>query len=375
MSFLNNASFPNGKQVHNRKSNADSALSFLRSPRVFPPLILTLNKLEPRLDNGVIADALVDVMGNGVAEQFAVEIKNSSQPAVLQNAIWQAERYRSEQGPRPMVLVPYLSDESLNILEQREISGIDMCGNCIIICRNYVVRRTGAPNQFKESRPLQNPYRGDSSIFARSFLLQRNYATLTDLHTFAHQRLDSLNPVGLRMSTASKVVQGLSDDLLITKDKLGLYTTSGDALFTKFEQRYQRSEAQSLIGKTSLSENEVWHRLEQLRTEKISRSIATGIASAGFYGVLSGVEKQSLYVSDIASVAEALEIHEGRGFANIELIENQKELVYFDARQENGIRWASPIQTWIELVQGGTRGREAAQSLKDQLANKLVMDS
>jgi hypothetical protein len=375
MSFQNTPSFPNGESSNNRNLNAKSVLDFLRSPNFFPPLTIALNRFETRLENGMIADALVEVTGNDVAEQFAIEAKNSSQPAVIQNAMLQAEQYRIKLGVRPMILVPYLSEESLKLLEQREISGIDMCGNCLIICRNYFVRRTGAPNQYKESRPLQNPYRGDSSIFTRCFLLRGNYATLTELHSFAHQRLDSLNPVGLRMSTASKVVQGLTDDLLVTKHKLGLFTASINDLFTKFEQRYRRLETRSLIGKTSLTQKETWHRLERLRTEEVSRSIATGIASAGYYGVLTGIERQSLYVNNMRAVAEALEIHEGRAFANIELIENQKELVYFDARLDDGIRWASPIQAWIELVQGNAREREAAQSLKDQLANRLVMDA
>ena len=102
--------------------------------------------------------------------------------------------------------------------------------------------------------------------------------------------------------------------------------------------------------------------------EDASRYVATGLGSAARYQVLSGPDKLSLYVSDLDAAADAIGMRETRVFPNIELIENQEDLTYFDARRREDGVWASPIQTWLELATGGPREREAAKLLRAALA-------
>jgi hypothetical protein len=70
-----------------------------------------------------------------------------------------------------------------------------------------------------------------------------------------------------------------------------------------------------------------------------------------------------MYVDNLAAASELLSVTEGRAFANIELIETRRNLAFFDCREDGAIRWASAIQTWLELAQGGAREWEAAQDL------------
>jgi hypothetical protein len=41
--------------------------------------------------------------------------------------------------------------------------------------------------------------------------------------------------------------------------------------------------------------------------------------------------------------------------------------VYFDARIAEGVTWTSPVQTYIELAQGGTRDSEFAAGLRERI--------
>jgi hypothetical protein len=56
-------------------------------------------------------------------------------------------------------------------------------------------------------------------------------------------------------------------------------------------------------------------------------------------------------------------------FPNLELLETEDEPVYFDARQEDDLWWASPLQVYMELMVGDKRDQETAEQLKVLILN------
>ena len=54
------------------------------------------------------------------------------------------------------------------------------------------------------------------------------------------------------------------------------------------------------------------------------------------------------------------------------LEETQDDIVYFDIRRENGVIWASPIQTYLELMSGDKRDRETAAQVADGILTTVV---
>ena len=88
-------------------------------------------------------------------------------------------------------------------LEKEQVSGVDLCGNGIVMVPDRMtVMRTGFPNQYPESRPLSNPYRGRSAMVARMLLTRPQWKTLKDL-------LAAIQHAGAKLSLpqASKAVQ------------------------------------------------------------------------------------------------------------------------------------------------------------------------
>ena len=55
------------------------------------------------------------------------------------------------------------------------------------------------------------------------------------------------------------------------------------------------------------------------------------------------------------------------GSRNIELIETEDETVYFDPRQRGDFVWASPVQTYLELMAGDKRDQETAEQVKSYI--------
>ena len=95
---------------------------------------------------------------------FVVEAKSRPTPEAVQTAVAQA-RAAVRQNEWPMIQVPYLAPDRLNYLTKLGVSGVDLCGNgVVIIPERLCVVHSGQPNEYRDSRPLNNPYRGRSSL-------------------------------------------------------------------------------------------------------------------------------------------------------------------------------------------------------------------
>lgn len=73
-------------------------------------------------------------------------------------------------------------DETLDQLEKDGISGIDLCGNGVVISKGtFFVFRSGGKNRFTSSAPIKNIYRKNSSMVGRVFLVRATYETVQDV--------------------------------------------------------------------------------------------------------------------------------------------------------------------------------------------------
>ncbi|MCC6980217.1 MAG: site-specific integrase [Candidatus Melainabacteria bacterium] len=82
---------------------------------------------------------------------------------------------------RPLVVVPWLSEDQLLSLEKRRISGVDLCGNGVLVAPGLSVFRTGTRNKFPASRPLKRVYDGTSALVGRVFLLKPEYNSVSEI--------------------------------------------------------------------------------------------------------------------------------------------------------------------------------------------------
>ena len=78
----------------------------------------------------------------------------------------------------------------------------------------------------------------------------------------------------------------------------------------------------------------------------------------------------SLYCSNLESLLKRLgtDLEETSRFPNIELLETDEDFVYFDARDDLA---ASPVQTYLELMQGDKREQETAEQLRKTILQPL----
>ena len=331
----------------------------------FPPATL---QLLPALTpsggtTGVDVESTLEVLWQGKRERFVFIYKPQSTPKTLATAIAQAQRSERSFGPRPLVIVPYLPEAALRLLEAESVSGLDLSGNGIVLAAGFALRRSGEPNRFKEASSLRNIYRGNSSLLTRCFLLRAQYASLNELRTFALERFRRGENSGvsqLTKGTVSKVTQILEEENIVARTKEGMRLIDPDTLVERLKTHYRKPQSARLEGKMSLNTQEAWTRLAR----QPFRAVVSGEGSAGHYRVLSGQDKWTVYVEDLECARQCLEITPTPLFPNVELIEETSDMVYFDARSEGSILWSSPVQTWLELAHSGPRERAAADVLE-----------
>ncbi len=344
------------------------------------PVEIRVLQAVGRTIRGPRPDGIIEASWRGWTQQYAFHYQTRNTPHSIKTAIERSWGYSTQMGLPPMIIVPYLPHDTLLKLEGCKVSGIDLSGNGIVIAPNFAVLRTGEPNRSPIPLRKLNVYRGNSSLFARCFLLRPEFTSLSELRSYAlshftqsEAAVPNRDKVILAMSTASKVVQELEEELIVKRDDRKIVVIDTERLMNNLRTNYASRGGATLTGKTALSIEQVWQRLGEVRPsprgmEGTLRFVATGLGSAARYRVLSGPDRLSLYVNNLAAVADLIELRPTRVFPNLELTEDTSDSVYFDVRREGKEVWASPVQTWLELSTGGPRERDAAQALGAILA-------
>lgn len=337
----------------------------------FPPLELIGIKYLPLLTKSqgevrVRPDLIVEFGWKGEKEGFLTEWKQKSTPSELANAIQQLRRYRERaaQGEESrnlplMVILPYLSPEALDRLIAEEVSGIDLSGNGVVmIPGKWFVYRTGARNQFPSSAPIKNVFSGTSSLVARIFLVRQTFASVSEVREEIRRRDGSIT-----LPTVSKVLKTLQEELLISRGETIRLLDPG-RLLDQFSKNYQQPQVQRRVKiKVSASDNAI----SKFKSNTQKEGILVAGNAPSRYVVMPSVEAMQIYTTSIEKLLRDVEFTETSRFPDFDLIETVEKTVYFDRRENDAFYWVSPVQTYLELADGGKREQEAAAQLREGL--------
>ena len=106
----------------------------LRSGKVsLPPLSLRFLEGDQKARGNLRFDALVEASWRGSIAKFAVECKSLSTPKAFQDGLNLLKTSSLPKGYQPLLFLPFLSERQLQELEGEGISGIDLCGNGVVV--------------------------------------------------------------------------------------------------------------------------------------------------------------------------------------------------------------------------------------------------
>ncbi len=330
-----------------------------------PPLAIKLYEPGPSLAKTQMVDAVLEVTWQDKAYHFGAEYKLRSTPKEFQAALNQAAAYQHHTGLLPLVLVPFLNDKQLRELSDRQISGLDFSGNGVVIVPGKIfVLRSGSRNQFPASEAIQNVYRKSASIVPRAFLSCPVFDSVNSISDFIQLR--GRHPSTLSLSTVSKALKVLEEDLIVSREKNAIRLIQPEKLLDKLAANFtQPSIRRFLVGKSPYGLEMLMSLLSESSLKHQVWLIGTGVGSINQYAVMARDNFLSMYCTDQYRLLTGIEFKETNRFPNLEIIETQDKTVYFDSRRQNNFDWASPIQTYLELMAGDQRYQDTADQVKE----------
>lgn len=155
----------------------------------------------------------------------------------------------------------------------------------------------------------------------------------------------------------------MEEELLIQRgNDIGLIQP--EKLLNLLSENYQQPEScRQIRVKLPVEDDRV---MEVVRREALRLGMPwslSGLSSVSRYAVMQRGEMVSVYCPRVDQLLAGMDASETNRFPNLELIECEDERMYFDCNELDGIPWASPVQTYLELMQGDKRDRETAQQV------------
>ena len=251
----------------------------------------------------------------------------------------------------------------LDDLEARSVSGIDLCGNGVVIVPGeWYVRRTGQPNPFRAEGVIKNVYRRSSSVVARLFLARPEFDSVQDA-------LEELRRRGGRVTlpTVSKVCRRLEDDLIIERKGEGDQAPAHPAGEAPRPARRQLLAARATKRLTGKLHRDRAARVPG-RAPQVGRAVGNQVyadrgESAGAMEPWRETGLRSIVLHRRSRAVRAFgdRFQRSERFATVSLLEIPDEEVYFDRRDD---LTASPVQTFLELLSGDKRDQETAAQVR-----------
>ncbi len=335
-----------------------------------PPLAVSVEVLSSANETGF--DALVSLSWGGKVHLFGAEVQRLGTPKAVTETANRLLRNPTGQ-LRPLLIAPYLGDDRLRELEQLGVSGIDLCGNGVVIVPGeLLVYRSGSPNRFRWEGGIKNVYRGASAVVARAFLVSPESSSVGEL-------LDRIRKLGgeVTLPTISKVCKSLEEELIIERGQRAgsssrsLRLLQPDRLLDLLRENFALPESiRAFTGKFEGGADGLVERLLDWEKESGQRVVRTGADSVDAYAVMAREPIRSFYCSDLDSLQQSLgnTLVETNRFPTVKLVQTKDVAVYFDRRQ--GLV-ASPVQTYLELAAGDKRDQETAEQVRRLLRQQL----
>jgi hypothetical protein len=321
----------------------------------------------------MLFDAAISLSWDNMSANYLVEMKAQSTPKIFENTINTLKSAKLPVGYQPMLIMPYLSENQLYRLASLGISGLDLSGNCTVYAPSrFSVFKSGKPNAFPSTSFIKNVYSKNSSLVARVFFSKARYSRVGEICSEINDR-NLLVQYGIKkpmsLSTVSKTLKSLSNDLIVGRDNY-ITILQPDKALTKLQANYQAPKVVNSVKLNVQKLNSAMTYLMDATKNHMSPIVVTGLSSSTQMAIADRGSMMSLYCTDLKLVLDFVGGSFDDNFPNLELLETQDERVYFDTYMSNGLRWASPVQTYLELANGDKRDKEISHQVKAFLLEK-----
>jgi hypothetical protein len=312
------------------------------------------------LDDDVGPDLVVRITLPEGEQRILFECKGTGQPRIARNAVNQILRYLEKYpGYYCVFVAPYISPRSAEICSKEGIGYLDFAGNCRLSFGRVYIERKGAENPFAERRELRSLYSPKASRILR--------VLLNDPHRV--WKVEALaKEAAVSLGLVSKVKALLRDREWIGEQTNGFALMEPEALLQEWAQNYKftKNDVKDFYSFKSIPEieSEIAHALARRSVEYA----LTGFSGVARFAPLVRYQRVMIYLEGIqGDFASSLGLKPVISGANVSLLIPYDNGIFYGARERDGLRVASPVQIYLDLVGYRGRGEEAAKELFEQV--------
>ncbi|MFK7602662.1 hypothetical protein ACI3L1_10660 [Deinococcus sp. SM5_A1] len=341
--------------------------------QVKSPLQLEWLGSEMQLGLEQRADARIRLSFRGESKTFIVNYTKRWTAVAIEAAIRQVKK-TAELNPSdlPLVVLPYMSDDAFHLLAESEVSGLDVVGNGLIAAGDWLMLFSGTPNPYKNPQLVKSPYSGKSALVARTLLACPVVPTAEALRAEIQQRGGNVS-----QPVVSRALKAFREDLIVgSRAGHGIVLLQPEKLLDRLTEQWKstvekwRAGGNTVVwsGRVEGSPTEVLPRMFQQPRIKRHEAIMTGLTSTVQRTHLTVEATQYLYSEAVGPLLDDVQATSTRRFPNLEIWLPPDEAVFFDAvTDEHRVEWASPLQTYLELVTGDARLQQTAVEFRTAL--------
>ena len=299
---------------------------------------------------------------DGQQHTLVVEIKANGQPRYAREAILQLKLIAAHSQPpaTPVLIAPFLSPSTRELCTQEGVSYLDLAGNARLAFGSVYLEISTPHTPPAERREYRSLFKGRSAQVLRALLTYPNrYWKLSELSLAS----------GVSIGHVSNVRSSLQDREWARRDEHGLSLTAPKALLDAWSSAYQRPALAERRFYTTLHGSMLEAAFRDFfATPPVPPTAALASFSAAHWIAPYGrTSTQYLYgdVSVIERLTSVLRLSAPAKGENVVLwIPNTTDVFFSSEAVHQGIRCTSALQTYLDLVQSGERGREAGDHLR-----------
>jgi len=349
--------------MKNNQITIQDSIRKITTPGYYYPIELDVAQdKSTRVQNGLSLSLSL----RGKTSHFAGVIKTRSVPQVVDGLVRDLlQKGKALQNTHPLVILPYLSESVIQILEQNNVSGIDMNGNYYIVTDSIVAIRLDKKNEYKDSAPIKNIFRGDTSMTSRFLLTEpRVYATVNEI-------FQGITKAGgtITLSTVSKSLRALSEQMILKKSTKEIRLLQPEKLLNLLVENYLPV-SQNNARKIKLPSD------RREAAQVVARYLGSdwmwsGETSADQYAVTTPPSQCVMYAKPQEGLFDLIDTFEDNRFYNTTVIPVEESSLFFGTEKN----YASPLQSYLELMQLDKREREIADDIRKMILGKFSYEA
>ncbi|WP_257461624.1 hypothetical protein [Archangium lipolyticum] len=307
---------------------------------------------------GSAAGQQVDLIVESNEHLFMVEFKRSANIRSLEAAVEHLKRahpYFSPKPALPVIAVPFMGEVGKQFCRSASVSWIDLAGNAHLRGPGLHIRIEGRRNPHRKPGRPENVFAPKSARVTRRLLLEP---------TRVFRQRELARETGLGEGFVSRIVRQLEANGFLSREGGALRVRNPGLLLDAWREAYAFNRHHIIRGHIPARSPQVVLSLlsDSLRERSISHA-ATGLASAWLHARFAGFRVVTVFVQELPSLDSLHFRQEERG-ANVWLIMPEDTGVFDGAVDIDGIRCASAVQTYLDLLAMPERSQEAAEELR-----------